>query len=415
MLLTKRQTLFLVVICLLASKVQRLPSLISTDLGRHGYFVFLIMGMIDFVMLLLCLGFNKLAGKTTTYELTQKTGGAFYSKLIFLLFAIYFLFNSILPYEAVHDLFGNILFDHLSWPLYSVVLGLTIFFIASKGLKNMGRLAEVFFYIIVLSFLMLLILGASTSNLRLTLPVCDIDGELLVQICFKYNIWFGDFIIIYMFVGKIKQDDGSLGWPVAVAILVATLVLTFAYMVFYGLYQEISGEQNSLISAISQFALLGLDIGRVDWFLVLFFQFAAVISSSTYLLLASKCFLAVFLGEEKASDKADIKRKKLVCFYVVLTLLTALIYFLDIFIFKSNQEGVALMASFTKWLGVAVVFVLPVILLITASVFAKKRKKQEKNLQNRFKNLSFLKNSKKTTKASVLLEKKLRKLEGGEK
>ena len=51
MVLTNRQSLFLLVICLMANKVQRLPSLISTSVGRHGWLIYLALGIIDVIFL----------------------------------------------------------------------------------------------------------------------------------------------------------------------------------------------------------------------------------------------------------------------------------------------------------------------------------------------------------------------------
>ena len=53
--LTKRQALFLLVVCFIANKAQRLPSFIATSIGRHGWLVTLILGMLDVVMLFLML------------------------------------------------------------------------------------------------------------------------------------------------------------------------------------------------------------------------------------------------------------------------------------------------------------------------------------------------------------------------
>ena len=360
--LTKRQALFLIIICLSVNKVQRLPSLISTNIGRHGWLVFLIMGFIDVIFLLLALWFNKKAGGCSTYEICEKAGGKLFAKIICLFFVVFYLIKSLLPYEAVHDLFANILFDHLSWGLYSLLLGVSILFIASRELRNIGRLSEIFFYIILVSFISLLILGATTTNYFRFLPVADINVGGLIGTCFEYNIWYGDFLIIYAFVGRMKQEDGSLGWPVIVSMIVCTIVLSFTYIVFYGLYEHLTPNQNSLISAISQFSLLGLDIGRVDWFLVLFFQVATLISSSLYLYLSSNYIRQVF----------GIKNNVL-----VMIILVGLIYIADIFIFKSVQEGAGILATASKYFSILMIVAMPIVLIITAFVASKKIKRKK--------------------------------------
>ena len=374
--LTKRQTLFLVIICFLVIKVQRLPSLIATNMGRHGWLVLLVMGVIDVLFLLATLLFNKKAKNLTTYEVCEKAGSKWFAKVVYILFAIYYILNCLLPYEAVHDIFANILFDHLSWELYSLIFAGTILFVASRKLKNIGRLGELLFYIVIFSFIILLALGATTTNYFRTLPIIDINSEEFIDTCIHYNLWFGDFLILYSFVGKIKQEDGKLGWPIIIGYVVCVITIIFAYIVFYGLYEHLSPNQNSMISALSQFSLLGLDIGRVDWFLVLFFQMGTVLSSSLYLFLASDCLNKV-IGVKKNT------------IWVLIALVIG-IYLADIFIFKSVQAGASIIANITKYFALFMIIVMPIILLITVAVVNKKEKLKNSVLDENIKRYSVL-------------------------
>ena len=357
--LTKRQVLFLLTISFVVIKVQRLPSLIATNVGRHGWLIFLLLGIIDVLFLCLALIFNKYAKNRTTYEICEQAGSKWYAKFIYLLMAIYFIFNCLLPYEAVHDIFANILFDHLSWEIYSIILSATVLFVASRQLKNIGRLGELLFYVISVSFIILLILGAVTTNYYRTLPIADINAQEFVDTCIHYNLWFGDFLILYVFVGKIKQEKGKLGWPVIVGYLVSVILVSFAYIVFYGLYEHLSPNQNSMISSLSQFSLLGLDIGRIDWFLVLFFQVGTVISSALFLYLAAECLRLVF----------GIKKNVLIMFILVIG-----VYLADILIFKSVQAGASIIAGVTKYFAISMIVLMPILLLITLGVANKKNK-----------------------------------------
>ena len=144
MQVTKRQALFILTLCFLANKVQRLPSLVSANLGRHGWLFFLILGVTDIIFLLFALWFNKLAKNRTTYQICKKATGSVVAKVIFVIFAVYYLANSILPFEAVHDIFANVLFDHLPWWFYGLILLFTIWYIANKNLQNIGRLSELY-------------------------------------------------------------------------------------------------------------------------------------------------------------------------------------------------------------------------------------------------------------------------------
>jgi len=392
--LTKRQAIFLVIICLMANKVQRLPSLISTAVGRHGWLAFAVMGFIDIVFLIVTLNFNKKAKGLTTYEVCEKAGGKWFAKLTYIGLGIYFLLNSLLPYEAIHDLFANILFDNLSWEIYSILLALAVFFISSRGLKNLGRLGELYFYIIGVSFIILLTLGAVTTNYYHVLPLYDINGSAFIETCLKYNLWFGDFLMIYMFVGKIKVDKNNLGWPCVVVFASVVVLISFSYAVFYGLYENLSTNQNNLISAISQFSLVGLDIGRVDWFLVLFFQISTLISSSVYLFLTSECIKEVF----------GLKKNTFICF-----ILAAIVYSMDILIFKSVQAGAGIVAEVSQYFSLFMIIGFPIIMFISVLVKEKKNNKKFKKIPENYSKFSFL--IKRNPKLHIFKKNQLKKQE----
>ena len=150
MALTKRQASFLLLVCLLANKLQKLPNFIATNVHRNGYLVFLILGAIDILLMFLVLFTNKRSKQRDVYQICERAGGKVFAKIIMLLLSVFFFVSALIPYESIHDLFAYVLFDHLSWELYSLILLVAIFFLASRGLKNIGRVTEIFFYIAVL-------------------------------------------------------------------------------------------------------------------------------------------------------------------------------------------------------------------------------------------------------------------------
>lgn len=364
--LTKKQAVFLLVICFVANKTQRLPSLISSSVGRHGWIVNLILGGIEILLLLVMLLANKFARGKTCYEMCENVGGKWLAKPVVLIFAIYFLLNALLPYEAVHEVFSNVLFDHLSWELYSLFIVFTIMFFATRGLRTIGRIGDLFFFLIVSSLVVLMILGGFTTSFRRVLPIFDIDFSKLFKTCHDFSLWFGDFVIMYLFMGHVKEEKKKMGSSFVIAMTISVLLMSFAYVIFYGLYGILSSEQTNAISAISQFSLLSLDIGRVDWFLVLFFEISTFISSGVYVFGASKFLCEVF----------EVKKQNIVSILFVFA-----IYLLDIFVFKSVGKGVQSLAMIVKFFYPFVIIFLPVVLFFVGLVSSKKDSKKSKSVE----------------------------------
>ena len=392
--LTKRQVLMLLTICFIANKTQRLPSLIASNMGRNGWLVLVIMGLLDVAFLSITLLVNKMNNGRTCYGMCQRAGGAFFAKFIIAVFGLYFLLNALLPYEAVHDVFSNVLFEYLPWELYSLFIVFAVAFLACYGLTTMGRMSELFFYFIYVSFIVLIILGAMTTNFARVLPVYDINANKLFKTCFDYSLWFGDFTLIYMFMGKVKEDDGKMGWGIIVSIVVSVALLSLGYAIFYGLYENLAPEQTNFISAISQFSLLNLDIGRIDWFLVLFFEMATFLSSGVYIYSAGRCFCELF----------NIENEKIVCIVI-----TAIIYFVDITVFKSIGQGASKLTFFAKYAYPLVVVLFPILLLI-ASFVAKNKDKKAMEKMGDAKNLSTLYSQSKIKLTQTLKKEKKSKL-----
>lgn len=358
--LTKRQALFILIICFVANKTQRLPCLISANLGRFGWLVTLLFGMIEVIMLCLFLFTNRLAQGRTCYQLCRQTTGTIGAKIIMILFATYFMLNALLPYEAVHEVFSNVLFNHLPWELYSIFIVFALGFFATRGLRTIGRMNELFIWLVMMSLLLLLVLGGFTTNYARILPFYDISARQLFSSCLGFSMWFGDFLVMYVIMGNVKEDDGKMNFWFVLALLISVFLMTFAYIIFYGIYGVLSSEQTNAISAISQFSLLSLDIGRVDWFLVLFFEFATFISSGIFIFCAGRFICELF----------NKKYSKPIAWILVFS-----IYFLDIFVFKSVGQGVSVLAKIVKFAYPFFVILLPFIVFVISIVFNIKNKK----------------------------------------
>lgn len=361
MSLTKRQACFLILVCLVSNKLQRLPNFIATNVHRNGYFVFLILGTIDILMMCLILITNKRSKHRDVYQICQRAGGNVFAKIIMFMLSIFFFISALIPYESIHDLFAYVLFDHLSWEVYSILLISAIFFLASKGIKNIGRTTELFFYFMFISLLGLLVLGVTTTHFERILPIYNINFSKILKTCFDYSIWFGDFFIVYMFIGKIKEDDGKIGWQFILVQCIGVLIVTFAYIVFYGIYENLAPNQGSLISSISQFSLLNLDIGRVDLLLVLAFEFSTFIASAVFVYSASHCLSKIF----------EVKNKIFTLIPLIITM-----YVLDITLFKSVQVGAGVLSFVTRYFYPVIILFVPISVLLATYRANSKDKKQ---------------------------------------
>lgn len=358
--ITRRQALFLFVICTISSKLQTLPCLISEDVGSDLWLVLLFGAIIDVLFFSIVIWLNNICPNLTVFDLLSKTIGKFLAKVVMLVLIAYFLFTALMPYEAVRNVFANNLFDTLPWQSFSIFLIFAVGYLVFCGLKTIGRSAELYLVILVSAVGILFLLGVFSANFENILPLFKYDFRQIANSYMNHSIWFGDYMIFLCLVGRIDTKKEALKF--FDLLIYAGLMIFYAlgYVVFYCLYGELSGSQTSLLASISAFSLIELSIGRADWFLVLICQIASVLSLSTY----TYCI---------ADSLNNIIGKK---HYAVCGILTvAAIYVVDMILFSNTGASINSYLHLTGIAAMIIQLLLP-ILCIFCSIFYKKHAKR---------------------------------------
>ncbi len=364
-MINRHQAIILVIICVLATKLQRLPSIISYSVGRDGWFVLLILGILDLIYLMISLWFFNRHNQTSNlYEVLVKSGGKFFAKLFLLFLATYFFIMAVLPFAAIHDLFANILFDELNYTYFGLIFLFVVMFMALKGIQTLGRQGEIYVGIIGVGIIGVLLLSIPVTQIDRILPMLDISATKIVKEVLYNSLWFGDFMIIFFITGMVNmRKNEKLGWrlflPYAILVLI---IIPSAYVVFYSIYNNLAGFKTNAISSLTQFSLLTLDIGRVDWFLVLFEQISTILSSSVFVFITATC-LCKTLGIKKQS--------------ILIILLSSALFIIDVFVFVNMDLFIPRFRKVVYIYCLFINYVLPFIFVVCSLVFAKKQRKQK--------------------------------------
>lgn len=364
-MVNKRQATILVIICALAAKLQRLPSLVSYTVGRDGYIVFFMLGLFDVLFLMLAIWFfNRNNNKGTLKDVLDNSYGTAVSRILLFMLFCYFMIIAILPSVAIRDLFANILFDQINYNYFGLIFLFVIIFMAVKGLQTLGRQGEIYVGILAFSVIGVLLLGLSSTRLERILPVLDIDYEILIGEMLRDTLWFGDYMILYFLTGQVSlKKNEKLGAGIVIPYAVVVLIIIpVAYVVFYTIYNNLAGFQTNAISSLTQFSLLTLDIGRIDWFLVLFEQISTILASSIYILIASTCFCQAF----------SIKKPM-----IPIIIFATAIFVVDLFVFSNINTSMPQYRQFFYIYSMIVIYLLPFVFTIASLIFQKKLNKNE--------------------------------------
>ena len=342
--MSARQFYFVLFTFVISLKIQKLPCLIYDFLGKDSFVLYLLFMVIDLVLIILAFYLSKKLKVITEQKLKGSRVMEFTIKVLAIFVSAYFLCQSILFYESIQDLFSHILFDNLSWKVFSLFLLSSMFFLASFKFENIGRVCEVFFALILCSLIVLGIFGGVHTDFSEVLPLQTIFKRDYLVPLKNFNIWFGDFFLV-LFLGVYAKDI-KLKYTILSYVL-AILSATFFVIEFNGIFLLYSPMQSSLISVISEQSLLGIDIGRFDWFLILISEFGTVIGASLCLCLSRRAISKTF-------PKFDKK--------IVLFILVAVIYFTDtlylIDVYTKKKFFFEFVANFALFIKIASLIVL---------------------------------------------------------
>lgn len=287
-----RQCVILVIISIFALKFQGLFSLIAGDVGRDGWFFLFIFLIVDLLLLLLAIRVVLLFPNKTLYEFLSESIGKVPAKIMMLFYAFFYLFKAIIPYKGINDLFGNVLFEELSWSIFSILLLITLFFMVSKGLKGIARIGEIFFWGIAVGVIGSILISIPLMDVTRMMPFMENGFLNFSTTAIKYNTWFGDFILLFLMMGKISKTI-KLRW-VFIWYAICGVIVILMYTIFYSLYENLAIYQNEGLEAITQFSSLSLDIGRIDKVFVLLSFVSTIIAMALYLFFSASCMSNVF-------------------------------------------------------------------------------------------------------------------------
>lgn len=352
--INSRQCIILLIISIFALKFQGLFSLLSHNVGRDGWLFILFFLVFDLLLLLLVIRVLKLFPNKTLYDFLCESYGKVFAKIVFLCFAVYFIFKAIIPYKGINDLFGNVLFEFLPWSVFSLFLVFTVLFMVGKKLRGIGRVAELFFGVIVVGIIGCLLLSVFAPDYSRLLPILDNGLGAFVTTAVKYNMWFGDFLLLFLMMGKISSKleyKKVLSWYAISGIVVAVFLA-----IFYSLYENLAVYQYQGLASITQFALLGLDIGKIDKILVLFSFVSTVIAIALYIYFSSTCLAKIF----------GIKRN---VWFTIFCLVV--IYILDVYVSGDVSVIIKFFENYLGYFGVVVHVGFTLLFYITAEIRAK--------------------------------------------
>ena len=347
--INKTQLFCLIIIVGLTSAVLALPPFLAAEAGRDLWLCMLLSFAVYFAVFFLIVRIYKLNPDADLYTIVKNSLGSVGAKIIYSLFFLYFAWKALMLFAETGEFCTNRLYNALPWYFYALILGGFAVFMAARGLKATARLGELSLVFILAALLVCVGAAAGRMEPRRLFPIMENGFAPVFRGFYKSAVWFGDFLVLFMMLGKIKRDSKLprtlyAGWGV-------TAFLAGAFgAAYYALFGSLSGFRgrgaafaNILnFSGESSLGLIGGAFNQI-WLLACFVKLAVL-----------------FWAANEALMKICGCQKPL---YTALPLAAAL-YILNVFAINNIDTAVNISVRYVNYLAAAVYTIAPVLILV---------------------------------------------------
>lgn len=305
MKISVRQICFILATYTVVTKLLLYPILLSEFSGRDLVFSalisFIVQGAVIWAVAFLCSKTDK-----TLYELIKDNLGEVAARIVYGFFAAFFIFCSIAPMFEQKLYVQAIFYDTVpSFIIFAPVFLFTVY-AGSKGLKNIGRCADICMPVFVISILFIFLMSFSEVDFSNLLPVFRTSATSVLGGSLKTYSFFLEPAYMLMFLGNFKYKRGD-ALKLTLSYVIGALTVLFFLAVFYGIYGELTSSRQFAVSKTSLYFSAMDIVGRVDLYalytleIVMLFAFVLNIQFAVHCLV--KCsgwncpeFLSLFVN-----------------------------------------------------------------------------------------------------------------------
>ena len=291
--ITTRQLCLIIFINIFAVKALSLPSVLFKQVGTDSIFVILLAILIEIVIWWLLIKAFTHFSNTDFAGAVRSFLGEAGAKLICVLVLILYLYKLFFFFKGSLSFVFDTLTNEITWASIVVPALLVCCFVAYRGVRTIGRLTEVLspfiFFGLVIAFAFSCIDLPVDGMLPLfTHPAKDIFSALV-----KTNLYYGNYILVFMFLGKVKIDkdfDKKLVKWLAISFV---FLMTFLF-IFYSTYNELGGLHQYAIADIAEFSLRVGSLAKFDWYISILMLLIIVLEIAMYIYVIYECLRNLF-------------------------------------------------------------------------------------------------------------------------
>lgn len=333
MKISVRQICFIMLCYTAVTKMLLYPTALSYYCGRDLLFPacldFAVQAAIIWALSYLCSRTDK-----TFFQLLEGTFGNVFARIVYGLFALFFIAAALIPLCEQKLYVHTIFYDTV--PPLLIFLPFFIFslYSAGKGFTNIGRCADVCLPVFVLALFAVFSMSALEIKWDAFLPVLKTPVKKLFGGALGTAFRFAEPCWLLMFLGHFKYKKGDAA-KITLSYLGGALVVLFLLVTFYGVYGDIAASRQFAVSKISLFFPAIDTIGRVDLIALYVLEIVMLFALVLNIQLAVRCIMQC-TGYENAA---------------VLSLAVNAVLFALVIVFNNGFH--ALHTFYSSWMWIA--------------------------------------------------------------
>ncbi len=358
--ISARQAGIIAFLCILANKFLLLPSYMFKDNKSDSIFVMILLFALDFAMLPILLKLKKEFPEEKLFDILSKKITKPVTILFYMIFGVYFLFKTLIIVDVVYVYLKQQVYqeDFLAIAIMSIIP--VVSHAAVKGIKTISRTAEFFLLLVIIGFVTCLGFSLFTT---LNMPVLfTTPAKVFFSSIYKYTFSFGDFLVLYLIIDKIKIKKGEEKKLYKFSLSAMVLILSL-FVLYYAKYEVTSFMHNDALSDILVFSVRFNAIGRLDIISMLTIMFIALFEVEIFCFAFCDCVENVFPLLSKPFIVAIFDISSLLCYFILI---------------QKYERIVSLFSSWLSYVGIFINYVFPIICLTIALIAYFSRKKYEK-------------------------------------
>ncbi len=333
-----------------------MPSLIASVAGEDMWISVLLSTAIGVLTLWLITVTCKRTN-TDFCELLESCVGKVGSKIILCIYALTFLLKGVMPVIEQKDYVELTLFFTKPDTFYFIPFFFAAFYLATKRLRAIGRLSDIFWIITVVGYVLLFILSLPNLKFESLLPVFAHGALGIAKGSYISTAWFSDTLYFLFFIGQFKFEKHSTV-KILISYAVFGLMVVFFAIVFFSTFTTIAFKQHFALTETSKYTTVINNTGRFDYLGIGLLLTSGIISMALPMFFATHVICRAF----------DIKKRWIVA------LLVTLFFVLPITVFSEYANSIS---SFITSYGNIIFILTSVIIPMLLPLLTIRRKNYE--------------------------------------